>query len=311
MERSESCEQKTEFMKMIRLIVCVGLALFAGCSKPEEVTTSVGKPVVTTVNYPLAYFAERIAGDSVDVVFPEIEGDPAFWQPSIEAMVAYQNADLILLNGASYAKWIPRVSLSQAQLVDTSAGFKERQILLENELSHQHGPGGEHAHGAVAFTTWLDPLLAIEQAAVIRAVLSDRWPENRATFDAGFQELKQDLIELDAALTVAFAVKVDVQLIGSHPVYQYLSRRYDLKMSSVHWEPEAALDAAMLRDLAGQLRADSKHVMLWEDVPLEDSKAALLNVGVDSVVFNPCGNRPEAGDYLSVMQQNVLNVTAE
>ncbi len=62
------------------------------------------KPIVYTVNYPLYYFASRIAGDAAEVVFPVPEDvDPAFWMPGTEEIAAFQKADLILLNGAGYA----------------------------------------------------------------------------------------------------------------------------------------------------------------------------------------------------------------
>jgi zinc transport system substrate-binding protein len=75
---------------------------------------------VYTVNYPLAYFAERIAGDLATVIFPAPPNvDPAFWMPNAETIAAYQTADLILLNGADYAKWTAKVSLPRSRLVDT------------------------------------------------------------------------------------------------------------------------------------------------------------------------------------------------
>ena len=37
--------------------------------------------------------------------------------------MGYQGADLILLNGATYAKWIDRVTLPASKLVDTSAAL--------------------------------------------------------------------------------------------------------------------------------------------------------------------------------------------
>ena len=37
---------------------------------------------VYTVNYPLAYFCERIGGKHIEVVFPAPQDiDPAFWTP--------------------------------------------------------------------------------------------------------------------------------------------------------------------------------------------------------------------------------------
>jgi hypothetical protein len=36
----------------------------------------------------------------------------------------------------------------------------------------------------------------------------------------------------------------------------------------------------------------------------------LKEKGIASAVFDPCGNRPEAGDFLSVMEANVVNLEA-
>ena len=60
-----------------------------------------------TVNYPLAYFAERILAGTGAVSFPApSDVDPAYWSPSPDVIAAYQEADLILLNGAGYAGWV-------------------------------------------------------------------------------------------------------------------------------------------------------------------------------------------------------------
>jgi len=149
------------------------LLLLVGCAGPVAVDEAQvapprdGEPLtVYVVNYPLQYFAERIGGDGVHVEFPApVDEDPAFWSPDAETIAAYQQAWRILLNGAGYARWAQRATLPQSKLVDTSAGFRDRYIRVDDGVTHAHGPGGEHTHGEVAFTTWLDPTLAIEQAA--------------------------------------------------------------------------------------------------------------------------------------------------
>ena len=64
--------------------------LLAGCGGGGESETAPVAAVIETagpltvyaVNYPLAYFAERIGGDDVVVHFPVPAGDdPAFWSP--------------------------------------------------------------------------------------------------------------------------------------------------------------------------------------------------------------------------------------
>ena len=48
--------------------------------------------------------------------------------------------------------------------------------------------------------------------------------------------------------------------------------------------------------------------MIWEGEPLPESVAKLKEMGIESIVFDPCGNRPEQGDFLSVMKNNVTNL---
>jgi zinc transport system substrate-binding protein len=238
-------------------------------------------------------------------------GDPAFWMPSTDQIIAYQKADLILLNGAAYAKWVPKVSLPPAKLIDTSSAFKEHYIAMDGALSHAHGAGEKHAHGEIAFTTWLDPLLALQQAAVIRDVFSNRWNEQAVEFNANFLALEKELIALDEKLKKAFSTYGDKPIIGSHPVYQYLTRRYDLKMKSVHWKPDALPDETMNRELNDLLEAFPAKTLLWEGTPLPEIKSMLQTKGLDCIVFDPCGNRPNEGDYLTVMRQNIRNLDGQ
>ena len=218
------------------------LLSFNGCSETPSGQKASGHdtPSVQVVNYPLQYFAERIGGELIEVEFsvpPDV--DPAFWRPDAEAVVAFQRADLIFLNGAGYAQWIDRVSLPVSRLVDTSAGFREDYIEIDDTSTHQHGPQGEHTHGEIAFTTWVDPTLGIEQARAIMTALSRKWPDHAETFESNFKSLEQDLSALDADLKRLFSLRADEPLLASHPVYQYLARRYGLEVISLHWEPEA------------------------------------------------------------------------
>lgn len=48
--------------------------------------------------------------------------------------------------------------------------------------------------------------------------------------------------------------------------------------------------------------------MIWESPPLPGTVQKLERLGVKSTVFDPCGNVPQKGDYLSVMRQNVSNL---
>lgn len=268
------------------------------------------KLTVYTVNYPLKYFAERIAAEHAKVVFlapPRV--DPAYWTPDASEILKYQKADLVLLNGANYAKWISKVSLPQSRLVDTSSAFKEQYLYAKEEITHTHGTEGKHAHENLAFTIWLDPTLAARQAEIITEALSRTKPELKDTFQNNYDILKKDLVAIDRGIDEIVVHNRKIPLIASHPVYQYLSKRYGLNMKSVHWEPDGTPTETQWRELRDILKDHPAQWMIWEGKPKQTVVDQLKSMGINSVVFSPCANVPERGDFLSVMQRNVQNLT--
>ena len=306
-------------MRSLRALNAVALVVtLVACGKPakepppsSELAAGAPPLSVFVVNYPLAFFAERIGGDAVAVSFPAPPGeDPASWSPDPETVAAYQGADLILLNGADYAKWVARASLPAARLVDTGAAYADRLIALEEAVTHAHGPEGEHAHGGVAFTTWLDPTLALEQARAIAAALGEARPEQSAAFRERLAALEADLTALDERVQAAADGLGDAPVVFSHPVNQYLERRYGLNGRSVHWEPGVEPSKKQWRELEGLRREHPARWMVWEGEPLPSVVTRLEEQGVTSVVFTPCGNVPEEGDLLAVLSANVDRLEA-
>jgi zinc transport system substrate-binding protein len=267
------------------------------------------KLTVYTVNYPLTYFAERIGGDLVNVVFPAPPDiDPAFWKPDAAAVRKYQKADLIILNGAGYEKWTNKVSLPMMRTVDTSKTFKDNLIHIETNVTHNHGPGGDHSHGGTAFTTWLDFSQAALQAEAIYKAISRKLPERKAAFAKNFELLKKDLLDLDVEMKALSNQKPGVPLLGSHPIYQYMGRRYGLNLKMVMWEPGEDPGAAQWKYLQRLLQEHPATWMIWEEKPLPESSERLKEINILSQVFSPCFCTPKKGDFLSVMQQNINNL---
>jgi zinc transport system substrate-binding protein len=294
------------------MFVLLALLALNGCNQQKASTTKTiltGKIRVAVVNYPLKYFTERIGGDFTEVLYPLQEHvDPAYWYPGEEAIAIFQEADVIFLNGAGYAQWLNKVSLPGSKLVNTSDALHGQFIEIEGQTTHTHGPEGEHAHGEIAFTTWLDPMLAIEHADAIKEALSGLLPENKESFDERFQTLKEDLYAIDKKIEAIVSNQAEQSLLFSHPVYQYLEKRYSLQGKSVHWEPDQFPDAEMWSDLENILRTFPAKWMVWEGIPMTETVEKLKEFGMGSIVFAPCGNTPEKGDYLSVMEQNIYNL---
>ena len=272
---------------------------------------SAGPPLrVYTVNYPLAYFAERIGGDHVEVIFPAPPDiDPAFWTPDDTTIGGYQNADLIILNGAGYAKWTEKVSLPMLRTIDSSRSFSNELISVKTEVTHSHGPEGDHSHGGTAFTTWLDLSMAARQAEAIFKALLRKLPDRKTELGSNYEALETELLRLDEKLQHLTDANGAIPLLASHPIYQYMARRYDLNLKMLVWEPDEDPGEQQYQYLQTLVEDHNSGWMVWEGPPRKESIDRLEKMGIKSLVFSPCFNRPEDGNFLTVMEQNIDNLT--
>lgn len=300
-------------MKFTASLLCTALLLTACHSRKQAQTAAnvqrSSLPQVYVANYPLKYFTERLAGQEVDVVFPAPKDqDPAFWQPGDNQIEAFQQADLIVMNGATYSKWAEKVTLPEEKIVDTSLAFKERYIVIQNAVTHSHGKQGMHSHDGTSFTTWIDFQQAILQADALSEALKRLKPEGIELFAQDFDFLRKDLLALDARMEAVGKKLAGRPLVASHPIYQYWARRYNINLQPVLWEPEEVPTDAQMDELKTILASHPAKWMIWEGEPAKDSVAKLQAIGLSSAVFDPCANTPEKGDFLSVMKANVASM---
>lgn len=300
MNRSKTC-------LTFKAILCASVLLaFNNVNAADDTPLNIH-----AVNYPIKFFAKTIAGQNANVNLPmPTDIDPAFWSPKAEDVVKLQKADMILLNGANYAKWLPKVSLPIFKMVNTSSSFRSDYISLSEGVTHNHGSGGKHSHTGTAFTTWLDFSLAEKQAKAVLNALARKKPELSAIFVQNFMPLKQELLALDNEMTTLGQALNAEPLLASHPVYQYMRQKYQLNLESVHWEPEQAPTKEQWDTLKTLVAKHPAKWMLWEGVPAAETVVKLEQLGIKSIVFTPAANLPDSGDFLSIMRENVTRLKA-
>ena len=298
-------------MKKLIVVLLSTLTFFACSEKKEDQSFSESKiKKIASVNYPLHFFVTQIGGGKIDAIYPIPAGvDPAYWEPTAEDIILYQEADLILLNGAGYAKWVDKVSLPPSKMINTSLPFQNKYISLEEGQSHSHGPEGEHEHKGFAFTTWLNFRNAKIQAEEIKNALINLMPENKNIFEKNYSNLAREIDDLDKQMNELANSFSDEILFASHPVYQYLSSGYGLNIESFHWEPDEMPDELMWENFDNTQSKLKANIMLWEDDPLPEVKQELLKRGIQVVIFNPGANTSANGDFLNFMKANIVNLS--
>jgi zinc transport system substrate-binding protein len=289
------------------MLFCFGLIACEGEVGGESADKTMPKKLQVAVsNYPLAYFTERIGGEDVEVLFPAaLLSDPAYWQADGEAIAKMQAADLIILNGATYEKWLAVAALPADKVVFTAEVFADFWIERQGSVTHSHGEEGEHSHGETAFTTWLDLNLARRQAEAVWRALAEKAADKKNDFHRNYSALQADLQTLDERLLAMQDDFSDIHVIYSHPVYQYFSRRYQAMGTSLHWEADEMPAVSEWQKLERLLTRHERVLMLWEAEPNAAISQKLLALNVPYAVFAPLGGQPENGDFISHMQANI------
>lgn len=299
-------------MSVLRyLVLLASVFLLTGCSRVEE-QTKRAKPKVYATFYPVRYFAERIGKERIEVMCPLPEdADSMFWMPSPETIRAFQQADLIIINGAGFERWIQKVSLPTSNIVDTTRPLEKEFIVLEYVITHSHGPGGSHTHEGIDGHTWLDPVFAKTQAGEIHKALSRLLPDCRDALDSNLASLTSDLDALHKAFGELTEVLDGEHMLASHPAYNYVARRYGWKVTNLDLDPAVMPDEKSMAQIKAIVDKESALVILWETKPLEKIAERLEEqLKLKSIVFSPCEILDEESirrgqDYIGVMNENI------
>ncbi|MAB77897.1 MAG: hypothetical protein CMJ89_00970 [Planctomycetes bacterium] len=271
---------------MMKASLALFSALFAAaCAHDAPEAEAAAPPRVATSFYPLTYFVETIAGNELELFTPvPAQADPALWKPDTDALLALQEVDLILLNGAGFEQWVSKVSLPESRVIYTADSFRETWIGHDEE-SHSHGGLAPHSHGAINGHTWVDPVLAERQAEAIFAALLERWPDRRAAFEAGLASLRAQLAEQERLWRDLCSRLRTAAVLASHPSYDYPIRSCGARIENFDLDPAAPLSAAELDEILLRAGEGVPRLMLWESEPQAATRAVLLEHGIESVVF--------------------------
>jgi zinc transport system substrate-binding protein len=185
---------------------------------------------VVTTFYPLTFFTQQIGGEEVTVkqLIPN-NIETHSWQPSFSDILAVDEADLLLYNGASLDYWfkddiLPTVDSSNKIIVETTEGVQ----LLEGEPE----PGEEHEEPYDPHT-WISPFLAKQQAQKIYEALIQRDPTHTDYYGERWQILAERFEEMNNNYISELSDKKKEEIFVAHSAFGYLADRYGFKQYGV------------------------------------------------------------------------------
>jgi len=259
---------------LIVLTAMVAAAYYSILQKDME----VDKLKVVASFYPLAFFAQEIGGEEVTVkqLIPD-NTEVHTWQPSFADILAVDEADVIVYNGASLDHWFEDDILSIIDsndkiIVETTKGIQLLEITQEN---------GDHEHiheGLYDPHTWISPFIAKQQAQKIYEALIQKDPNHEDYYSERWQNLKTRFEELDNNYLAGLSTKNKEEIFVAHSAFGYLADRYGFKQHGVIGiSADEQPSASVYANLVEMMIEHETYVVYVDPVYSDESAQTLKN----------------------------------
>jgi zinc transport system substrate-binding protein len=258
--------------------------MLSGCGGTSG---SDGKQEIAASFYPLAFAAEELGGDGVDVVNLTPPGtEPHDLEPTPSDVRELESADLVLLLGDGF----------QPQLEEAADGGDKVVELLETPGLNRFQNDDPHV--------WLDPA----RYELIARRIGDELGAPTSAVEKFVAKLKA----LDREYRRGLANCTRDDIVTSHDAFGYLAQRYGLNQIPITGlSPEAEPSPKDLSRVIGQVRNMQATTVFFETlVSPRIAKAVAAETGTRTSVLNPIeGLEPaeeaRGQDYFSLMRSNL------
>ncbi|MGE4520776.1 MAG: metal ABC transporter solute-binding protein, Zn/Mn family [Desulfobacteraceae bacterium] len=212
-------------MKKVFILFFVLSLPFTGFAQTAKIFVSI---------LPQKYLAEKIGGDFIETEVMVLPGhSPASYNPKPSQMANLSRSQIYFSIGVPFEKtWLPKIEENYKNLLvsDSSKGILKREsdsdFFEEHEKHHDHHG---HDHGFYDPHVWMSPLNALRIARNMMTVLSQKYPEQKDTFNKNYLKFSKEAIELDTKLLEITSDIKNRNIFVFHPSWGYFMDEYSLR----------------------------------------------------------------------------------
>ncbi len=281
-------------------LVAVG-ALLAALASACGSVLDPGKPVVVAAFYPLQFVAERVAGAHARVVNLTAPGvEPHDLELTVRQVATVSGA----------AVGIYELGL-QPSVDEAMRNDAPRHELEVGSVVQLHAPvPGQSGAGGVDPHFWQDPSKLAKVATAFTNVVSRAEPAYAAVFGRNNRALQGELTALDRAYRTGLAHCRTRDLVVAHDAFEYLGRRYHLRVHSIAGlTPDAEPSPRHLAKLADLIRHYRITTVFTERLASPQLARTLASdLGIRTAVLDPLEgltSTDPTASYLTLMRANL------
>lgn len=270
----------------------------------EAANDSDGRTSVVVSFYPLAFAAERIGGECVNVANLTPPGvEPHDLELTPDAVEAIATADVVLYFGGGF----------QPAIEDAVQDAEGRTVDVLRMVPTLPAEGEEAEEGlAVDPHVWLDPSLFGDIVAATADALEGTGIPDSCDISGSAAALDSELMGLDAAFREGLSACDRDVFVTTHAAFGYLAAAYGLRQEAIAGlEPQVEPSARRLAELKAFVEREGISTIFTEELVSPDVAQTLAEeADVDTaVLFTIEGLTDEevvgGDDYLSLMRENL------
>jgi zinc transport system substrate-binding protein len=289
-------------------VLAVILPALSACG---GVASGDGKPQVVASFYPLQFVADRVVGDHADVT--NLTGPGA--EPHELELTPRQTVHLSQSDVVLYEKGLqPAVD----RAIENDAPKHAVNVTDIVSLSAvPPGLGDEYAKSSSGKAgdphIWLDPILLAKVADTFAATMEKADPAHATDYRANNTALQADLAALDTDYKTGLANCTSRTIVVSHDAFEYLGRRYGLKVYPIAGiSPDAEPSPKHLQELADLIRTDKITTVFSERLASPKLANTLADdLGITTAVLDPIEGLDKSDShatYLTLMRDNLAAI---
>lgn len=306
----------------------LAVILFSGCTGSLFKSADDSQLKVIASIYPMYDFAKKIGGEHADVVQLIPAGfEPHSWEPSTRDMLAFEQADVFVYNGAGLEQWADTVlsSVQNTDLLSVNASESIPLIapgaysitdgtFIDSTSSNAVSPetNDEELHGQYDPHVWLDPKNVKMQMQSICDAFCLADPNNAEYYQANLSKYAAELDLLDLEFSETLLTKNTGYIVVAHEAFGYLCKSYGLLQIPIRGiSANAEPDAARMREIIDFVNTYNVKVIFFEELASPKvSEAIALETGCETMALNPLGGLTQeqidsGQEYFSIMRNNL------
>lgn len=308
---------------LVSTILLVTSLFLSACSTPGKLPSTnsslndaSAKVKVVASFYPLAYFAEKIGGERVEVTTIVPPGtEPHEYEPTPQDIRRIQTASVIIYLGAGLDPWAEKMRVELEQKGIKVLQFSEGVALLSGHEEEGEHTQEEQDHDEFDPHIWLDPVLVREQVEKLAQAFIAADPQHRSVYEKNQKEFIGDLVKLEQSYDSGLAVCTHHTVITSHASAGYLAQRYNFDQHSISgFSPESEPSPRQIGNLATLAKEQGIKYIFFETLVSPKLAQTLADeAGAQTLVFNPIegltgDDTAQGKDYMSIMRENLQNL---